>query len=766
MDAKRCKIIVKGIVQGVGFRPFVYRKAVEHNLSGYVKNIGEGVLVDVEGSQPLIEEFIKDLVNNPPVLAQITDVQTHWLEPQGLIGFSVGLSDSSNANTMIPPDISVCDACLRELFDPADRRYLYPFINCTDCGPRFTIIHYLPYDRNSTTMRVFPLCRDCESEYKNPLSRRFHAEPIACPSCGPRLWIADKQGIEQEFDNPIREIANRLRQGHIVAIKGIGGFHIAVDAENQDAVIQLRMIKQRDNKPFAVMALGIDEVKGFAYVSKEEERLLKRWEKPIVILRKKRPSTIAEAVAPNNTMIGVMLPYTPLHYLLLREGFLALVMTSANFHDEPIIKDNEEAISRLSHCVDCFLMHNRPILYRLDDSVAMISIDKPLLIRRGRGFTPIGHKIELAYNGASILACGGDIKNTFCITRGNQAFLSQHIGDLENAYTAEHFINTVIDLCKLLNSTPEVIVHDKHPDYFSTRLARRLSEEVFKGSKLVEVQHHHAHILSCMAENNYYDPVLGMAMDGGGWAGDLQIWGGEILLVDRSGFRPCASLYPLPLVGGDRAAKETWRMAISALYVCNRTDLVDRIAEAWRDIDRHKIKAVQQAIPYTKITSSSLGRLFDAISAILNISILNTYEGESAIRLEQACTMDLEEQIYPYVINKQDECWLIDTRPIIEGVVVDLLDSCPISVISMKFHYTIIHALFHATVDISKKFGIKTTALSGGAFQNRILLSGLVRWLKSNDIKVLTHSKFPTNDGGLALGQACAVMLYGADKLS
>ena len=557
------RISARGVVQGVGFRPFVYQLATKRNLTGWVCNTSEDVKIEVQGERKDLERFLLELQDNTPPLARIESISVTYHPPADYKRFEIRHSIAEEGKyQLVSPDIATCQACLREIFSPEDRRYHYPFTNCTNCGPRFTIIEDIPYDRPKTTMRSFKMCPECQAEYDNPLDRRFHAQPNACPKCGPQLELLDAKGDRVAGADAIVAASQLLRDGRIVAIKGLGGFLLACDATNEKAIQLLRQRKRRPFKPLAIMVADIDEAKRHCYVSEGEEKLLISPKSPIVLIRWKTESTVCRAVAPNLRYLGVMLPYTPLHHILLREAGLPLVMTSGNLSEEPIAKDNDEAIRRLSGIADYFLVHNRDIYARYDDSVTVVERDDVQLTRRARGYAP--YPTHLTFKAKQVLGCGAELKNTFCLTKDNYAFISQHIGDMENLETMEHFENTLALYKKLFRIEPEIIAYDLHPEYLSTKYALELASQ-FSDIKLVPVQHHHAHIVSCMADNKVEAPVIGVALDGTGYGSDGHIWGGEFLVADYKGFTRMGHLEYLPLPGGDAAIKKPYRIAIGYL---------------------------------------------------------------------------------------------------------------------------------------------------------------------------------------------------------
>lgn len=755
MDERIAKgITVSGIVQGVGFRPFVYQLAEQHNLSGEVANTSEGVSVHIEGHQENIESFCRDLVQKNPPLSHISAISVRTEKIKNHKAFSITESRRhANRSTLISPDVSVCDDCLRELLDPGDRRYEYPFINCTNCGPRYTIISDIPYDRPNTSMRHFRMCEKCQAEYDDPKNRRFHAQPNACPKCGPHVSLWENSSQKTEVEDPIQHTAALLKKGHILAIKGLGGFHLAADARNNQAVSRLRQRKHREEKPFALMSYDIRQIQEYAHVSPEEIRLLQSPQRPIVILEKKTSHPLAEGIAPGNKYFGVMLPYTPLHYLLLKHDFTALVMTSGNLSDEPIAIENKDAFERLSGIADFFLIHNRDIYLRSDDSIIRKTDTGTCFIRRSRGYVP--KPIFLSQEMPQILACGAELKNTICLTKGKTAFLSQHIGDLENLRTLEFFRLTAAHMQQILDIRPDIIAYDLHPDYLSTRYAHEQG-----GMEKIPIQHHHAHIASCMAENRVRGPVIGLAFDGTGYGTDGSIWGGEVLIVEGAGFERIAHLSPVGMPGGSKAIKDPWRMAISYLW--------DTFGETFREFDLPVVKRDRKEV--TIITemirkqvnaplTSSLGRFFDGIAGILGIRSQVCFEGQAAMELEMLAAHHTD-AIYEYAWTTEAPCQIL-MQPIVRGIVSDVEKGVSASEISGKFHMTLIRLFTELCQVFRKTTGIRRIALSGGVFQNMMLFNGLTAALESEGFQVITHTHVPANDGGISLGQAMIAAEHG-----
>jgi hydrogenase maturation protein HypF len=724
----RKEIRISGIVQGVGFRPYVYRLATDRNLEGCISNTASGVTIEVQGPLELVEQFVSKLPAEAPALAQITDLVVRALPCKPSRRFEILPSRAeAPSSTLIAPDVAVCADCLRELFDPADRRYLYPFINCTDCGPRFTIVREIPYDRARTSMAVFPMCEECQAEYDDPRNRRFHAQPNACWKCGPQVDLWDAQGQSLDRRAPIRATAERLHAGQIVAIKGLGGFHLAVDATNSDAVQRLRESKRRFEKPLAVMVPDEKSAGKFCQLDPRSEHMLKSWQRPIVLLRKNGAGDLADEIAPGQNDLGIFLPYTPLHHLLFAAGqFTALVMTSANLSDEPIAIDNGEAVERLGSIADAFLVHNRDILRRCDDSVIRISSECSRQIRRSRGFVPV--PVALREKVPAILAVGGELKSTICITRGAEAFLSQHIGDLENASAFEFFREAAEHLSRILQVRPAVIAHDFHPEYLSTKWA--LNQV---GVQMIGIQHHHAHIASCMAENHLDGRVIGLALDGTGFGADGCIWGGEALIADYDRF--------------ERAGQFAYGIGQAALDV--DTPFV-------RQIDGRKAEFVVEMIS-RRINSpltSSCGRLFDAVAALIGIRQIATYEGQAAIELEMKARASNDAAVYPFELQKHSERWEISARPLINAIVKDLKRKTSAETISRRFHNGLVQILYLLAQQLREQAALNRVCLSGGSFQNDLLLGGLTAKLTEGGFDVFTHSQVPAGDGGLSLGQA------------
>jgi hydrogenase maturation protein HypF len=752
MATKRAvRIHIQGVVQGVGFRPFVYGLAQRYNMAGWVRNTSGGVQIEVEGKRTALQNFLKALESEAPPLAHIDRMQSEPFEPPGFSTFEILASEPQPGEYQpISPDVSLCEDCRRELHDPADRRYRYPFINCTNCGPRFTIITDIPYDRPNTTMADFPLCPDCAAEYEDPLDRRFHAQPVACPVCGPHIWLEAPDGGRMEREEALAAARRMLSEGAILAIKGLGGFHLACDASNDESVRRLRECKLRVDKPFALMMYDLPAVEQECDVTPEEINLLTSMERPIVILKRRQDGRVSPAVAPGQETLGVMLPYTPLHELLLEpaEGYpTALVMTSGNLSEEPIATGNEEAHQRLEALVDGFLMHNRPIRTRCDDSVVRCYEAKPYLLRRARGYAP--YPIHLAWEGPSVLAAGGELKNTFCLTRGRYAFLSHHIGDMENFETLQAFRDGVEHYQKLFRITPERVAYDLHPDYMATRFARQYADE--HGLPAVGVQHHHAHIAACMADHGL-EPgaqVIGLSFDGTGYGEDGAIWGGEVLFCGYERAERLFHLAYVPLPGGDQAVRQPWRIALAWLRHAGLdwdADLapVQVSTAAERDVIERMLESRLNS-PLT----SSIGRLFDAVSALCGVRGVVNYEAQAAIEFEARLDPE-EEGAYRFSVNGD----VFDAAPVFAAMVDELRSGVSINRISARFHNGLAHAALELCRRAQANTACRIVALSGGVWQNMALLERTVKLLRAEGFEVLLHRNVPANDGGLALGQA------------
>ncbi len=753
---ERRRLAVQGIIQGVGFRPFVYGLARSFGLTGFVRNDSAGVTIEVEGSPQALAGFQQALREEAPPLARIDAVEALPIAPLHTPDFLIVQSKAgAERQALVSPDMCICGDCLRELFDPADRRYRYPFINCTNCGPRFTIIEDVPYDRPRTTMRVFPMCPECQAEYSDPLNRRFHAQPNACPVCGPQIALVDSAGEPVKCVDPIIEAAQRLAAGAILAIKGIGGYHLACNALDVAAVRRLRQRKQREAKPFALMVPDLAMAQRLCEVGPEETALLQSRRRPIVLLRQPVGCPVAPEVAPQQNTLGIMLPYTPLHYLLL-DAYAAqsehrrpvvLVMTSGNMNDEPIAYQDEDARERLASIADGMLLHNREIHMRCDDSVTRSVAGGEQLFRRSRGYAPEPIPLVLEFP-LPLLACGGHLKNTFCLGKGRQAFVSQHIGDLENLETLTSFREGIDHFKRLFDIAPQAIAYDLHPEYLATKYA--LDADI---PQKIGVQHHHAHIASVLAEHGLTGPVIGVAADGTGYGTDGTIWGCEVLAADLIDFERLAHLDYVPLPGGEQAVRQPWRM--TAVY------LAQAYGDAFLDLDIPFVRQLDRAAWHTLAQmserglnsphTSSLGRLFDAVAALLGMRRQVFYEGQAAIELEAQASIGAG--AYPFAIEDGAPARL-DVRPLMRAIVADLQAKASIPEIAGRFHASIALGLSEACRRARAQTGLNTVALSGGSFQNRLLLEQLLARLEGMGFQVYINRRVPPNDGGLSLGQA------------
>lgn len=764
--AARRRLVVQGTVQGVGFRPFIYRIAVDEGLSGWVRNAGRGVEIEVEGEPARIRSFLARLRAEAPPLARIASLRSRSVPPTGRPGFLISASrPRRDAVQPVVPDVATCAECLAEVLDPAARRHGYPFTNCTRCGPRFTVIEDLPYDRERTTMRAFPLCAACGAEYEDPGDRRFHAEPIACPGCGPRL-VFRKAGAapagprdawprELDASAALEAAVAALRAGRIVAVKGLGGFQLACAAADDAAVRRLRHRKNREAKPLAVMVRDLDAARSLCHVSLAEAAALASPRAPIVLLRRRRSAAVSASVAPGLDMLGVMLPCTPLHHLLLRAWEGALVMTSGNRSGEPIAYRNDEALQRLGPVADAFLLHDRAIASAYDDSVVRVDDrGREVVLRRARGYAPEPVRLALRAT-APILAVGGQLKSTFCLVRDDLAFVSQHIGDLDDADALDHLDRTLRLYRRLFRTEPAVVAHDLHPDYAATRYAASLPAEC-----LVGVQHHHAHIVSCLAEHGWTRPAIGVALDGAGHGEDGGVWGGEVMVCDWSGYRRTASLRPLRLPGGDAAAREPWRMAVAALAFAFDEEEADRlVARLLPGIDRARARPVL-AMALRGVNApltSGAGRLFDAVAALAGIRHVNRYEGQAAMELEAAAG-NAEAEPYPLPLHGGQSPAVLDTLPLVRAVVRDVVRGTPPGEVGARFHSGLAGGIAAACAAARAESGLETVALSGGCFQNRRLSKEIRDRLAAAGFRVLEHARVPASDGGLSLGQAAVAL--------
>ena len=795
VGANHLRIEIHGAVQGVGFRPFVYRLATELGLTGWVINDSRGVFIEVEGEQADLQAFLDRLPAEKPAISIINSLDAAWLEPTGFSDFEIRHSDDQGGKSvLILPDIATCPDCLGEVLDSADRRHNYPFTNCTNCGPRFSIIQALPYDRPNTTMHHFVMCRDCQAEYDSPRDRRFHAQPNACPFCGPevrgqRSEVRGQLSVNGErspdTQHVIRNTQYALRSGQIVAVKGLGGFHLMCDARNADAIQLLRDRKPRPTKPLALMARDLAQARTLVEIEPEAEQALTSPESPIVLLRRKVDAPVADNIAPGNPTLGVMLPYTPLHHLLLREVDFPIVATSGNLTDEPISINGEEAIERLGHIADLFLLHDRPIERHVDDSIAWMLDGETRLLRRARGFAPL--PVSLPDSIPTILAVGAHLKNTVALSVGDQVFISQHIGDLETAEAVHAFERVIADFLRLYEATPAAIAHDLHPDYLSTKWAQaevRGQRSEVRSQKsgirpptsdfrpLIPVQHHHAHLASVLAENHITGPALGVIWDGTGYGTDGTIWGGEFLLGDAGGYQRLAHLRPFRLPGGDSAVKEPRRVALALLWemfgetALDRDDLapISALSSSERSLLGQMLaKGVNSPV------TTSMGRLFDGVAALLDLYQTVSFEAEAAIALEYVADggvrdayplpiegIEIKDQRLkikesqasePLIFNHQS--LVLDWHPLISAILVDLDQHIPIPTIAARFHNSLVDAI----LAVAQHVGEPRIALSGGVFQNRLLVERTAQCLRENGFEVILHRQVPPNDGGISLGQ-------------
>ena len=789
----RHHIHIDGVVQGVGFRPFVYSLAMAHGLGGWVRNTSAGVDIEAQGAPDALDAFARDLRAKAPPLAVIEAIRVTPAAPlpNGSAAFEILHSEPTGGISLISPDVALCADCLRELFDAQDRRYRYPFINCTNCGPRFSIIRALPYDRPQTTMQPFPMCAACQAEYDDPANRRFHAQPNACPVCGPRVWLARANGTRlAERDDALRAAAELLRRGEIVAVKGLGGFHLACDATNADAVARLRARKGRQARPFAVMVADVEEARRHCALSQAEAALLSTPAAPIVLLVRGPDSPIVAGIAPGNRDIGMMLPYTPLHHILLRDVGRPLVMTSGNYTDEPICQHNADALAGLRDIADAFLLHNRSIHMRNDDSVMMVVDDAPYPVRRSRGYAPypipvvshVGARRAVRLQTPEVLAVGGQMKNTLCFLKGERAFLSQHIGELDNLETLAYFEQAAAHLRDIFRAQPAAIAHDAHPDYLSARWARGEINVATPVSALaphnaprISVQHHHAHIAACLADNNHPGPVIGLAWDGTGYGPDGAIWGGECLIADRARFTRFAHLAAAPVPGGEASIRRPGRLA--AAYLLHFLGAVPDLP-GLRSVSgaERSVIAGQVARDTNVVWTSSMGRLFDAVAAMLGLCSEGiTFEAEAAIALEMLAHEGSEAGHslggggYPFPLAPHSlplslkgseglgtaaDSWIVRIAPALAQIALDALDGVAAPEIALRFHAGLADAALSIAERARAQHGLSVVALSGGVWQNRLLLRLALERLRAAGFTVLIHRRVPANDGGLSLGQA------------
>ena len=771
----RKSVRVTGTVQGVGFRPFVYSLAARLGLSGFVGNDAEGVFAEVEGDPAAVGEFLVAVERDAPPLARIDAIVSKTIQPNEIPGFAITASAPGARRTaLVSADSAMCADCLAELGDPRDRRYAYPFINCTNCGPRFTIVADVPYDRPNTTMAAFTMCERCAAEYHDPADRRFHAQPVCCPACGPRLSLRYPDGSPAAAGDPVAAAAAALRAGQVLAVKGLGGYHLAVDARNEEAAAALRARKHREDKPFAVMAAGLPAARELCEVGETAAGLLASPRRPIVLMPR-RPGTVAAAVAPGNRQLGVMLPYTPLHHLLLEAVAGPVVLTSGNISDEPIAYRDEDAFAQLRGIADTFLTHDRAIHIRTDDSVVRVwggaagselaeggaagselawggvagseptERGREMLIRRSRGYVPEPVTVRTRFP-RPVLACGAELKNTFCLAKGNRAFVSHHIGDLENAATLRSFTEGIEHFGRLFGIEPEVVAYDLHPEYLSTKYALDLDLDA------CGVQHHHAHIASCLADNGHDGPVIGVAFDGTGYGADGTLWGGEFLVADLAGFERAGHLAPVPMPGGAAAIRQPWRMAAAYLRAAfpggppPGLDVVKRNERNWAAVTSMADRGVNAPL------TSSAGRLFDAVAALLSVRDTINYEGQAAVELEQLADPGGTGSYRAEVSGQGPFC--IEGAGLVRAVTGELAEGAPAPLIAARFHNGVAALIEDGCVLAREQHGLDTVALSGGVFQNVIVAERAAARLAARGFRVLTHSRVPCNDGGISLGQA------------
>ncbi len=746
----RVRIVIRGAVQGVGFRPFIYRLGTGLDLAGWVGNTAQGIQIEAEGEKNRLERFLVKIESDKPSRAVIQSLETSWLDAGGYERFEIRDSDvSGDKSAIVLPDIATCRECVEEIFDPTSRRYLYPFTNCTHCGPRYSIVESLPYDRNNTTMKKFAMCKICLFEYENPANRRFHAQPNACAACGPQLTLWNEAGDvlalkSEALDRTVEFVC----KGKIVAIKSLGGFQLICDARNDAATLRLRQKKRREEKPFAVMYPDLETVRQDCFVSELEERLLRSPEAPIVLLRRRKPD-LAPSVAPDNPYLGVMLPYTPLHHLLLKRFKAPMIATSGNLAGEPICIHEHEALERLRKIADLFLVHNRPIARPVDDSIVRVMAERELVLRRARGFAPLPVPAQKIRSG--VLAVGAHLKNAIAISNPGGVFISQHIGDLETAQAYETFKKTIAEFGELYDSKPERIACDLHPDYLSTQYARRTQLPV------ISVQHHHAHILACMTENELDGPVLGIAWDGSGYGPDGTVWGGEFLrILPNLTFERAAHFRTFRLPGGETAVREPRRTALAVLYEIFGSDVINmkqyHPVRAF-SVPELSVLRMMLAKGIQSPRTSSAGRLFDAVASLAGLHQVIRFEGQAAMRLEFAAYDFRTDESYPLLMTEGDPS-IIDWEPLVRALLEDLRKNESAGLISAKFHNT----LAEAACRVAERVGEEKVMLSGGCFQNKYLTERTIEILKKRGFRPYWHQRIPPNDGGIALGQTVAAL--------
>jgi hydrogenase maturation protein HypF len=749
---RRLQLCIEGAVQGVGFRPFVYRLATELGLYGWINNSSGGVTIELEGENDLLNDFLRRVHRDRPAHSLIYSVRHRFVETVGYNRFTIRKSDGSgDKSALVLPDIATCPDCLKEIFDPKDRRYRYPFTNCTNCGPRYSVVESLPYDRENTTMRIFSMCQQCREEYENPLDRRFHAQANACPVCGPHLELWDNNGnVVIRNNDALLSACNAIREGRIVALKGLGGFQLLVDAANNEAVKRLRRLKARNEKPFALMYPDLESIRKDCNVTDLEIDLLSSRESPIVLLKRKNNlhrSSICSVVAPDNPNLGVMIPYTPLHHLLMADLGSPVVATSGNVADEPICTDNQEALERLGNICDLLLVHNRPIVHHVDDSIVRVIMGQETVLRLARGYAPL--PIKLNYDIPPAIAVGGHLKNSVAVSCGNRVTVSQHIGDLGSLRSYETFDKVMTSLSELYNFSPDRIACDKHPDYVSTIYA------ACSGPKRIEVQHHHAHVLSCMAENELDGPVLGVSWDGSGYGLDGTIWGGEFLKVDGGSFARFAHFRTFPLPGGEKAIREPWRTSMGILYEIFGDNLLSdcKIAALFGlDLKTRDIILKMLARGINSPLTSSAGRLFDAVAAITRLCRTASFEGQAAMKLEFEAEKSNTNRVYRFDLKPEKETIVLDWESLMLGILDDIHNSTGTAEIAGCFHNT----LSEMIVAVANRASIRKVVLTGGCFQNRSLTERTVTRLKETGFEPYWHHLVPPNDGGLCLGQLVA----------
>lgn len=747
---QRVRVVIRGAVQGVGFRPFIYRLAEELGLTGWVINNTQGIFVEAEAETEVLQRFLLRIEREKPAISFIQSFEHSFLDPVPYETFEIRESANGAKTALILPDIATCSECKREIFDPGNRRHRYPFTNCTNCGPRFSIIEALPYDRPRTSMRIFEMCPECSEEYHNPRDRRFHAQPNACPKCGPHLELWDEKGaVVSQGDEALRRTARAIHDGLIVAVKGLGGFHLMVDAANEAAVRRLRLRKRREEKPLALMFPSLQKVAEYATVGAMEERLLASPEAPIVLLRRCGRDGLAESIAPGNPYLGAMLPYTPLHHLLMHELGIPVVATSGNVSDEPICTHEQEAMLRLNGLADIFLVHNRPIVRHVDDSVLRVMVGRELVLRRARGFAPLPVMVKDA--ACDVVAVGAHQKNAIAASVGSQVFISQHIGDLETVPAYGAFEQVLGDFANLYELKTKTIACDQHPDYFSSQYAHKQN-----GVQLVAVQHHYAHALSCMAENQVEAPALGISWDGSGYGPDGTVWGGEFLRITSSGFERFAHLRTFHLPGGEKAVKEPRRVALSILREAFGSELkgCDSLA-ALQALTAEERRLLDQMLErgLRSPRTSSAGRLFDAVASIVGLRQVCRFEGQAAMELEFLTHNVETEAVYPFALGDGGGCLVIDWVPMLQSVVCDVQENEACGTIAAKFHNTLVEMMVH----VARAASEEKILLSGGCFQNRYLTERAVGRLRQAGYRPYWHQRVPPNDGGIALGQVAAV---------